>query len=168
MAKNDTLKCEFIVNDNNQCTYETIRPDNLKRHINEVHLKLKKACGKCGMKLTQSAFSRHSKRDCVQVKKNSTTTNSTAEMIEQIEIATIQEYAITTNVKIATLKDGSTMLIPSLTQMKIENCDVVLTTSSGNVSSSAINIPPDLPQIDQNLIENDVLLTPVDTPTDGN
>lgn len=155
-----------FVKKNRPCKYFTDRPENIKRHIDEHHLGLRKKCHKCGKEMTQSSLIRHSKKSCQRAP--NTTIQKPVCLIEPnvkpTESGNIIEYTVTTKVKVATLEDGTTAIVPSTTQMKIGNCDFFLTASPG---PDSVDCSVAQEQINFDLINNDVLLTPLASPTDG-
>lgn len=52
-----------------KCKHCTNRYDNLKRHIEEKHLKIKVTC-ECGKTMTKSALSRHKRSTCNRMKQS--------------------------------------------------------------------------------------------------
>lgn len=165
----EIFKCDRII-DGEQCPYVTPRPENFKRHIKEHHLKIRRLCNKCGKEMTQSSLSRHKKTDCLSTKpksnarkpksnarkpKSNAPTIASPTIPEPAEIKYINEYNMQTTIQIATLADGSKMVIPSRVKIEIENCAI-----SMDISSDANS--PAVP-----LTLNDPFLTPVGSPTNG-
>lgn len=86
-----------------ECTYQSIRADNVKRHENEKHLKILKSCESCGKQFTSSALSRH-KKVCTE--------QMPSVDLSQFGIANDQIDKVierTVNVKLVALKDGTVM-----------------------------------------------------------
>lgn len=52
--KNYNFVCEKFNDDGERCSYKSNRSDNFKRHDEEVHLKRKSKCEKCGLVMTKN------------------------------------------------------------------------------------------------------------------
>lgn len=48
------------------CSYKTNRPDNLKRHIDTVHEKIRETC-ECGASLCSTSIKRHKEKHCKKI-----------------------------------------------------------------------------------------------------
>lgn len=81
-----------------KCKYQSKRYDNLKRHIEEKHLKIKVYC-KCGKMMTKSALSRHRRMNCSIPSKQSELTAAS--------VVSIEKYTVSLNIEVSKLSDGS-------------------------------------------------------------
>lgn len=100
------------------CSFEDSRKENFRRHVEEVHQKIKQAC-ECGKEMTRGALSRHKQFHCplrkqikcksTEVASKITTELSCSPVVDNV--ADVKEYTIHTTVKILTLKDGTVMLL---------------------------------------------------------
>lgn len=64
IAESISIKCS-----EEHCDYTTTRPDNLKRHVENVHQQKREIC-ECGTSLCSTSLKRHKKNHCPQNKKS--------------------------------------------------------------------------------------------------
>lgn len=97
-----------------KCNYQSNRLDNLKRHIEDKHLKVKVSCEKCGKQLTKSAFSRHKKLSCANSTKSKPSKQFETTPIETVlqsdSIVSIQRRTIPLNLEITKMSDGKVFI----------------------------------------------------------
>lgn len=134
-----SFDCNWI-EDGIKCLYKTDRIDNLDRHIREVHKKLKEICD-CGKSVNRSNIDRHKRSKSCRLRNQRQTKSKKKQMnvppvcpqteavVDTPPIVNEKEYRIETIVKVLTLSDGSKMIIPSTSQIQIEECIVTLTVS---------------------------------------
>lgn len=74
--------CELSMNNikfkcsEEHCNYETMRVDNLKRHIDTVHQKKREIC-ECGVSLCPTSMKRHKKNHCSSLRNKTNEVQST-------------------------------------------------------------------------------------------
>lgn len=111
----------------NTCNIEMNRYDNIKRHIEEKHLKIKVTC-ECGKTMTKSAMSRHKRSTCsVHCKQSDTIPTA---------IVSVEDYIVDSfKVQLIKSSDGSVSIAHDAIQVDGHLFNLVpINTSKINLS----------------------------------
>lgn len=116
-----------VVDEDTKIVYEKIfkRLRGRKRHIDEHHLKILRAC-ECGKMMTQSALIRHKKESCemninridekTETKQGKKRAHHEVDQPESVsdmstqEVVNVESFQIVTNVQLLTMKNGEVLL----------------------------------------------------------
>lgn len=83
-----------------KCNHQTNRLENIKRHIEDTHLKMKVTC-ECGKRMAKSSLSRHKRLSCKPLTR--TQSESTPIFTVSVKEFTVDSFKI----KLITSSDGS-------------------------------------------------------------
>lgn len=134
MDQSKLIYCGKIKSNGKPC-YSSYRPENVRRHIKNVHKNILEECV-CGLKMKPSSIQRHKKYTCPKTVKKPAEmeTNAVGEEIETTtdessEIESITSFPIQTEVKLVKYKDGRIILLHD--EIKIGSISLKLTSENG-------------------------------------
>lgn len=171
MATKGNLFCDHISADGEPCdkNYQTNRPENLKRHIDEYHLGIKQKCEKCGKEMTMSSLIRHRKKEtCLsantscdksndkEIHQDPNSPNTIELSTHQPDLISVEDHILISKIQMLRFDDGTTQVRPSKSQHLIGNSVItVAITYSGEVNIESIHES----NAHNDLVQNDVFLS---------